>query len=328
MARPPVPELTTARAGWTVWSTSATLTTEPATELSHAREIADDVLAEVGAACSRFDAGSELSRLSGDPRLERGVEVSPLLASLIATALAAAEQTGGSVDPTLGADLDRWGYDRDFGRMTPAAATAAPVGPSTLTLVRRRPGWHSVRLDGTTLAMPAGMRLDLGATAKAYAADLIARRVSEELGAGVLVSLGGDIATGGATAAGGWEILVQDLPADPAQQVRLPDGAAVATSSTQKRRWVHDGRVHQHILDPAFGVPVIPVWRSVTVAAASCLHANVLSTAAIVRGTSAPTWLARQHASARLVDMDGRVITLGAWPEPVVAAGTSTGGRS
>lgn len=308
-----------ARADWTVWSTNASLVVVHGTELERARRIADRLLADIGAACSRFDADSELSRLSSDPRIERGVEVSPLLASLLATALSAAEQTSGRVDPTLGTDLARWGYDRDFSRLTPASRPTVPPRPPSISVVRREPRWRAVRLDGRTLTMPARLRLDLGATAKAYAADLIAGAVSAELGTGVLVSLGGDIATGGTTPVGGWEILVQDLSTDPAQQVFLPDGAAVATSSTQKRRWLHDGRVHQHILDPEFGTPVVPSWRSITVAAASCVRANTLSTAAIVAGPSAPGWLRRQQAAARLVDTAGRVVALGAWPVPDVS---------
>lgn len=315
MAHPPAPELTSARSDWRVWSTDASLVVERDDVVGAARAIADEVLAAVGAACDRFDPASELSRLGGE-QPARGVEVSPLLADLVATALRVAERTGGSVDPTLGLELARWGYDRDLSELD-APAGASDTGrsaPFTVSVTRRSPGWRSVRLDGRTLTVPAGLRLDLGATAKAYAADLVAARIASELGTGTLVSLGGDIATAGTTATGGWEVLVQDAPADPSQQVFLPDGSAIATSSTQKRRWRHEGRVHQHILDPASGAPVVPAWRSATVAAADCVEANALSTAAIVRGHGAPRWLAEQGAAARLVDLQGRVVVTGAWP--------------
>lgn len=326
MAPHRAPELTSARSDWRLWSTDASLVVESGDVLDDARAIADDLLAAVGAACDRFDPTSELSRLSG-ARATRGVEISPLLADLVATALRVAAQTGGSVDPTLGGELARWGYDRDLSEL-PAAADARhgePIDhttrdclrsaePLSVAVTRRVAGWRSVRLDGRVLTMPASLRLDLGATAKAFAADLVAARVAHELGTGVLVSLGGDIATAGTTSAGGWEVLVQDSPTDPSQQVFLPDGSAIATSSTQKRRWRHEGRDHQHILDPASGVPVVPAWRSATVADASCVEANALSTAAIVRGRGAPRWLAEQGAAARLVDVQGRVVATGAWP--------------
>ena len=59
------------------------------------------------------------------------------------------------------------------------------------------PGWREVHLEGRLLTMPEGVQLDLGATAKAWAADRSAARIAERLGCGVLVSLGGDIAVAG-----------------------------------------------------------------------------------------------------------------------------------
>ena len=318
MASRPDPELRGHRADWQVWGTGASLVVDDADRLPAAVELAARLLADVTAACSRFDDTSELSRLSRDPATATGVDISPLLAELIGAALFVAEQTGGSVDPTLGADLAAWGYDRDFASLPPAPrgtpVDVGGVGASTAA-VPREPGWRRVRLVGRHLTVPAGMVLDLGATAKAYTCDLIARRIADTLGTGVLVSLGGDIASAG-TAGTGWEVLVRDRDEDPAQQVFLPAGVCLATSSTQKRRWMRDGRPVQHILDPGFGTPVVPAWRSVSVAATTCLRANALSTAAIVRGRSAGRWLVDQGADARLVDLAGRVVTVGAWPDP------------
>ncbi|MDO5753122.1 FAD:protein FMN transferase, partial [Arthrobacter sp.] len=240
-----------------------------------------------------------------------GVRVSPLLTHLIASALDAAQRTDGDVDPTLGHELDALGYDRDLTeiRLLPVGTAGPPTPPKVRSL-----GWSRVRLEGEFLTVPEGLRLDLGATAKAVTADLAAARVSLELGCGVFVNLGGDIATSGPAPAGGWQVLVQDLPEDPAQQVTLGAGHAVATSSTQKRRWQHAGRPIHHILDPRFGLPAEAIWRSVTVAAPSCLRANTYSTAGIVRGFAAVQWFQRCGIAARLVDEQGRVVTTGGWP--------------
>jgi thiamine biosynthesis lipoprotein len=151
--------------------------------------------------------------------------------------------------------------------------------------------------------------LDLGATAKAEAADRAAAKVAERLGVGVLVALGGDIATAGMAPARGWEVLVQDRPGDPACTVRLPAGAALATSSTVARSW---GEALHHIVDPRTGRPAAPVWRTVSVAAYSCRRANTLSTAAIVHGHGALDVLGR--APSRLVTPDLDVLRLGGWP--------------
>ncbi|WP_219732675.1 FAD:protein FMN transferase [Leifsonia shinshuensis] len=304
MASPAAPDLV--HDDFAIWGVDARLVVSDAGALTQARRIADAALAAVTAATSRFEPGSELSRLNAGERPAGGVELSPLLAEFVAVALAAAADTAGDVDPTLGGDLDRLGYDRDF--------AALPLDGVTITVTRpRRPGWQRVSLDGRTLTLPDDLRLDLGATAKAHAADRIARRIAAETGADALVSLGGDIATAGTTGRL-WEVLVQDLPGDPAQQIAIPNGAGVATSSTQKRRWRSDGQARHHILDPRFGLPADDVWRSVTVAAGTCARANALSTASIVRGLAAPGWLRGLGADARLVARDGSIVTTGRWP--------------
>ncbi|MEN2737558.1 FAD:protein FMN transferase [Microbacterium sp. X-17] len=304
MASPAAPDLV--HDDFAIWGVEARIVVSDPEALRQARGIADAELAAVTAAASRFEADSELSRLNSGDRPAGGVELSPLLAEFVAVALAAAADTDGDVDPTLGGDLDRLGYDRDF--------AALPADGVTLTVTRpRRPGWQRIALDGRTLSLPADLRLDLGATAKAHAADRIARRIAQETGADTLVSLGGDIATAGASGRL-WEVLVQDLPSDPAQQIAIPDGVGVATSSTQKRRWRSDGQARHHILDPRFGLPADDVWRSVTVAATTCVRANALSTASVVRGLTAPAWLRGLGADARLVARDGSIVTTGRWP--------------
>lgn len=299
-----------AREDWTVWGCDASVVVTSSADLGAATEIAKDVVLSIDDACSRFRNDSELSLIAA--RLSRGVRVSSTLANLVEGALRAARLTDGDVDPTLGNELAALGYDRDIDSL-PSGAELPPASP-TINLVRRTRSWPRVSVADGVLTVPPGVRLDLGATAKAIGADLASARIADELGCGALVSLGGDIATAGANPTEGWEVLVQDQPADPSQQVTLAAGAAIATSSTQKRRWVSDGFSRHHILDPRFGVPAEPVWRSVTVASHSCLHANALSTASVVRGFSAVRWLDDLGISARFIDVDGRVVTTSGWP--------------
>jgi thiamine biosynthesis lipoprotein len=206
------------------------------------------------------------------------------------------------------------GYDRDF-------AQVQRTGPPLVVTTRTVPGWREVHLEGQSLTMPEGIQLDLGATAKAWAADRAAARIGRRLGCGVLVSLGGDIAVAGLAPDGGWRIRVQDVtgaPEDP------PDGpyaliairaGGLATSSTTARRWQRGGDVLHHILDPRTGRPAEPVWRTVSVAADSCADANAASTAAIIRGRAALSWLAKLAVPARLVDASGVVFTVAGWPD-------------
>lgn len=290
-------------AQWPVWGTVARIVVTDPAALAAASAIVQAELDAVDRACSRFRPDSELTavgRAGGVP-----VTVSPLLADLVAAALDAARQSDGAVDPTIGAALCGLGYDRDF-----AAITGRRVAPAVKVFAG--PGWRAVRLEGRELTVPDGVLLDLGATAKAAAADRAAEQVAVRLGVGVLVALGGDIATAGAGPAGGWRILVQDRPGDPRCTVHLPAGAALATSSTAGRTWGRPGELLHHILDPRTGRPAEPVWRTASVAAYSCLRANTLSTAAIVRGHAAPDLL--RGYPARLVTRDLDVLRLGGWP--------------
>lgn len=325
-----------AHAGWTVWGLEASLTVTDVGMLAAARGIVNGVLADVDFACSRFRDDSELARLQ--PRLAAGARVSPTLRDLVERALDAARWTDGDVDPTLGADLAALGYDTDIVSVRvvqdnsgPAVSppSAPPVSPPLGGPERRVPGWSRISMDGRTLTVPEDIRLDLGATAKAVAADRAAAEVHAQLGCGVLVALGGDLATAGPGpetpaaagsgaaghgATGPWQILVQDLPTDPSQRIALDPGFAMATSSTQKRRWKQAGADVHHILDPRFGRPAETVWRTVTVAAPTCLEANAFSTAGIVRGFAAVEWFRAKGVTARLVDQRGRIVRTGGWP--------------
>jgi FAD:protein FMN transferase len=162
-----------------------------------------------------------------------------------------------------------------------------------------------------------GAQLDLGATAKAWAADQCAGQIAGRLGCGVLVSLGGDVAVAGEAPAGGWRVRVTDDHAAPdtapGQTVAIASGG-LATSSTTVRAWSAGGRPVHHIVDPATGAPATSCWRTVSVAAGTCTDANTASTAAIIRGADARGWLTGQGLPARLVGQDGTVVTTAGWP--------------
>lgn len=272
--------------------------------LSRARAFVDAELDAVEMAASRFRPDSEVSLLASANGTRQ--PISGVLADLIEAALGAAQMTDGDVDPTVGCAIVELGYDQYFaagGAATPrVASVAVPID------------WTAVEFDGRSVRMPAGTLLDLGATAKAVAADRCARLVHRETGSGVLVNLGGDIATSGPVPDGGWQVLVQDVEEDPASHVTIGTDTGLATSSTRRRRWWRAGEAHHHIIDPRTRASAEPVWRSVTVAAGSCLAANTVSTAAIVRGRRAPAWITSLGVAARLVDAEGREITIGGWP--------------
>ena len=66
--------------------------------------------------------------------------------------------------------------------------------------------------------------------------------------------------------------------------MELADGA-VATSSTEHRRWTGaDGVARHHLIDPSTGSPAESRFASVSVVAATASTAEVLAKAAIVAG--------------------------------------------
>jgi thiamine biosynthesis lipoprotein len=291
-----------------------------AARLSSAKAAVDRVLEDIDRAASRFRGDSELSRINATP--DRDVVLSPLLALALSAALRGARLTGGAVDPTIGSAVRLAGYDSDFSQV-PAD------GPALKLIVTRIPGWEAIRFNEASrmLCIPRGVEIDLGATAKALAADLAAAAAIDAMGAGgVLVSLGGDIAVAGEPPQEGWLIQTSEdsaAPIDDAEETISIRSGGIATSSTTVRRWTRGGEVLHHIIDPATGRPAGGRWRTVSVVAATCVDANIASTAAIVMGERAVPWLDAHRLPGRLVDRVGNVHRVSGWPLPEYGNGAN-----
>jgi thiamine biosynthesis lipoprotein len=313
--------------------TTARIVVWPPENLPGLLSVVNTELAQLDLQASRFRPDSEISMLH---ELGPGSYlISDGLAEAVGIALAAASWTGGLADPTVGAALISLGYDRDFAAIEPGGDAPPPAGSPA-------PGWQVVRLTRNVLTLPAGVRLDLGATAKGLGADRAARAAYAAAGGGgVLVSLGGDLAVAGQPPAGGWPMLVADehrqvravrnltarprqrggQPARPpaeadervAQLVRLGRGG-LATSSVTCRQWRRGGQIMHHLIDPRTGLPASGPWRTASVAAASCAEANAASTAAIIAGDGAADWLTAQGLPARLIGHDGSIRLTCGWP--------------
>jgi thiamine biosynthesis lipoprotein len=294
-------------------TTAALLVTDPGA-LDEARRVLDAELAAIDAACSRFRPDSELSRANAAAGAVR--QVGALFAEALDVALQAAETTEGVVDPTVGSAVSALGYDVTFAALRPEDVSPVRVaGPSA--------GWRAVEWDRAArrLRLPTGIALDFGATAKALAADRASRRAAAATGCGVLVNLGGDLSVAGQAPPGGWRIALADDHAAPDTTGRPTvsvTGGGLATSGTAVRTWRRGGRQLHHIVDPATGDIPAPVWRTVSVAAGSCVAANTASTEAVVLGERALARLRGAGLPARLVRVDGSVERVCGWPEDAV----------
>jgi len=292
------------------WSTRVDLVVTDPGVVVEAGRLLHAILDRVDAVASRFRPDSEVRLLQRSADGRTPAPISADLCEAMGVALRAARLTGGLVDPTVGAAMCRIGYDRDFSQME----TDVTSGSGHPGLV---PGWRSLVLDevGSTLVMAPGTLLDLGATAKAWAADRAAGEVEARLGCGVQVSLGGDIAVAGHAPSGGFRVGIADVCGDshPETTVAISSGG-VATSGIGRRHWTLDGRPAHHLVDPTSGLSVDSPWRTVSVAAGSCVDANTASTGAMLMGADAVEWLGGAGLPARLVGIDDVVLTVAGWP--------------
>jgi thiamine biosynthesis lipoprotein len=284
--------------------------------LFEASEMLERELERIDVVASRFRSDSDLSRLNAAAGSE--VIVGEDLFEAIDVALAMAEATGGLVDPTVGAAMNSLGYDRDFAEVLPGVDGNLPPA-------RAVPGWRSVSMDAGRRAvrLPAQTSLDLGATAKALAADRAATAIHRSLGCGVLVSLGGDASAAGPAPVGGFAIGIADTCTSPvpAEVIAVSSGG-LASSGIGVRHWRLGAHQVHHIVDPATGLSAAPCWRMVSVAAATCVQANAASTAAMVLGARAVDWLGARGLPARLLRLDGTAVYTEGWPtrEPALSA--------
>jgi thiamine biosynthesis lipoprotein len=288
--------------------TTAELLVTDSSALAAASDLLHEELDRIDRVASRFRPDSELSALNASAG--RAVRVSPDLFEAVTVALRMAESTRGLVDPTVGRAIVALGYDRDFDSVAPGVDGELP---------RRRavPGWRLVTAEPRRrmVTLPPGAALDLGATAKALAADRAAEAIHQRVGCGVLVSLGGDVSVAGPPPSDGFAVGIADActARRHAQAVAIRTGG-LASSGTGVRHWMlGTHRVH-HIVDPGTGLPALEYWSTVTATAASCVQANAATTAAVVMGAPAVEWLEGLRIAARLVRADGSVVCTSRWP--------------
>jgi thiamine biosynthesis lipoprotein len=245
---------------------------------------------------SRFHPSSELNRVNAAPL---GLTlVSEEFASMLILSLDAARATGGLVTPAVGGALTAAGYDRDFARLP---ADVGPVEPAAV------PSFLSVSLRSRGLLRTEPVELDLNGVVKSRTVD-----DALALAARGWVSAGGDVATR--------EPVVIGLPGGG--RVALHEGG-LATSSVAKRRWLAGGVPQNHLIDPRSGRATTGPWRDVSVAAQTCLAADVAAKAALLLGARGPAWLDERGLAGRFVDHSRRVTVNETWrsraPEALAA---------
>lgn len=252
---------------------------------------------------TRFDPRSELSALNASAG--RPFSVSPELFEVVAQALRYARLTGGRFNPAIIGALEAAGYDQSFDRVKRDGEQAAPGAPRPIAL-------PAVTFDTErrTITLPAGTRLDLGGIAKGWTVYQSARRLAQH--GPCLIDAGGDMMTIGVPpGAAGWPVGVADArdASRDLATLRLRD-AAVATSGSDRRRWMRNGSLQHHLIDPRTGRPSDSDLVSVTAIAPTTIEAEVYAKVIFLLGSEAGRAFADNHPSlaALLVARTGEVI--------------------
>lgn len=256
-----------------------------------------DRIDELEARWSRFRPDSEVSRINaaaGHP-----VAVSDDTRLLVRRAVEAWRRCGGGFDPLVLGDVEEAGYDRTFTDLdSPLTAGDADdhrfaprsrgrVARAALAATPRLAGPDDIVIGPETVQVPFGTGFDPGGIGKGLAADVIAGELRDLGARGACVNIGGDLRVLGlGPTDGGWTVTI-DHPNRPAPlaTVVLHDGA-VATSTTLKRRWTHDGLPRHHLIDPVTRAPSTSDLELVTVVARRGWIAEALATATILRSAA------------------------------------------
>lgn len=229
---------------------------------------------------SRFRPESELSRLNSQP--ETPVMVSNTLAEAIENALEMEKLSSGLVSPFLLQAVVANGYDSSFEIISNRSDWHADLNASIVDLDSQQITFDK---DLNLIILPTGRGLDLGGSAKGWAADQAMMRLSKFGPA--LVNAGGDVAfSSGGDHDYSWNIKIHDpfKKNEDLGKLIVNDGG-VATSGRDYRRWRRDGVESHHIIDPRTSMPAQTDVLAATVVAPSAAEAEMAAKSALILGS-------------------------------------------
>lgn len=185
--------------------------------------------------------------------------------------------TGGRVNAALGSVLRLWHEARNDGLDDPQHAYLPDSNALAEAAKHTDPG--NIIIDeaaSTVYLADPDMRLDVGAVAKGWAAEEVAKDSPE----GLLISVGGNVCATGPKDSSGtpWVVGIQNPDGGDYLHTIYVTGGSVVTSGDYQRAYTVGGRVYHHIIDPDTLYPS-DYWRSVTVVCPNSALADALSTA-------------------------------------------------
>lgn len=216
------------------------------------------------------------------------VHVDPDLFSLLKSSRDWCLKSPGVTNIAMGAPLQIWHNYREAGLNDPANAKLPPM--DELQKAAQHTDIHKLTLDEanqTAYLDDPDMRLDVGATAKGYATEIVAKELEAAGWNSFIISSGGNVRASGAPmdpkrSKWGVGITNPDNPNGGASDEATLDtvfctNMSVVTSGDYQRFYVVDGKPYNHIIDPAT-LTSATRFRSVTVVTKDSGYADFLST--------------------------------------------------
>jgi thiamine biosynthesis lipoprotein len=221
------------------------------------------------------------------------VKVDKLIIDLLKASKDIYRKTGGNVNVAMGPVLEIWHEYREKGINDPAEAELPSA--EDLQHANRFTDIEKVIIDeedSTVFLEEKEMSLDVGAIAKGYAAEVVARRLIDEGYDSVLISAGGNIRAIGCPKdgiRGRWGIGIKDpdsplgWSADDGNliDVAFVSGTSVVSSGGYERYYTVGGKDYNHIIDPKTLMPA-DHYKAVTVITENSADADALSTALFI----------------------------------------------
>ncbi|HOV94665.1 MAG TPA: FAD:protein FMN transferase [Spirochaetales bacterium] len=246
-------------------------------------KILDEAFARLREIENRMSANKEGTEIAAinEASGKKPVTVTPDTFYVISKALEYAQKTNGAFDPTVEPLVKLWNIGSEDAKVPPLSKIKSALALIDYKKVQMDP-------DKLTVYLPVpGMRLDLGAIAKGYAADEIEKIMVANKVKSAIIDLGGNVFVYGKKKDGTpWRVGIQNPYSDRGEYIGLVTGGqmTVVTSGVYERYFIENGKRYHHILDTKTGFPVDNGLISVSIVTESSIDADALSTSVFALG--------------------------------------------
>ena len=236
-----------------------------------------DRIREIEYLMSRTLEDSEIYQINNNP--QQFIEINDESKKVLEKSIYYAELSSGKFNPTIGSIVDLWGIGTDKARVPSQEEVAEALEYVDYNYLEIEENRARVTKEG--------VKLDLGAIAKGYAADEVREIIKKHDVPSAFVNIGGNVlVVGNNVDDSKWRIGIQDPRRGRGNVMAIVESRdqTIVTSGNYERYFEEDGEIYHHIFDPESGYPARTGLLSVTIITESSLDADALSTIVFVKG--------------------------------------------